>query len=59
MILVTLLALAVLLACSVIIFFALSRKGEVKANLKIPFASFFIEANDRPDSPGTAKKFQR
>lgn len=30
-----------------ILFYALHRKGDVKARLKIPFVAFFLEAKDR------------
>lgn len=32
--------------CAAILLYALSRKRQVKAGLKIPFATFFFEAND-------------
>jgi hypothetical protein len=46
----------VFIVLAAIVLYALSRKREVKAGLKIPFITFFFEANDHGDDPRPARK---
>jgi len=48
-----LLGWAVAAAIFVIIGYALYQRREVKVGLKVPFVSFFFEAKDHEDKPGT------
>jgi hypothetical protein len=46
----------VILLFTGIILYALYQRRDVKAGLKIPFATFFFEAKDRGDDPESLKK---
>ena len=50
------LIVALLLLAGTIVLYALHQKRDVKAGLKIPFASFLFEAKDHRDNPESLKK---
>ncbi len=50
------LVVAVIVLFAAIVLYALHQKREVKAGLKIPFATFFFEAKGHGDDPQPAKK---
>ncbi len=50
------LVVATIVLFAAIVLYALYQRREVKAGLKIPFATFFFEAKDREHNPQTAKK---
>ncbi len=52
-------ALAVMLSYNAVIAYALSRGRGVRTGLKIPFATFFFEANDRDDGSQSGGKLRR